>query len=522
MRSSSDGTHRRPRAPPDGARPRAEARPGVVLGRAHRRRRSSARPPAALRAAGWSRARAAGIDAIPSGDFSLYDHVLDTAWAVGAIPERLGGGTRRASTPTSRARRGTAGARPLEMTKWFDTNYHYLVPELAARPALPGTAGALGRAAEQARRLGVETRPVVLGPVTFLLLSKGLPRPLDALDALDARLRRAAERAVAAGAARCRSTSRASPSTGATPSSTRFAAWRALADGRRPRGLPRDLLRRARGRALDEVLTLPAAEVHLDLVRAPEQLGPRSTAARRRGAALARRRRRPQRLGGRPRRRPAASSTRRSPALGEDRVTIAPSCSLLHVPYAVAREASIPDEVRGWLASPREQLAELGRPEAAVAAPGERDALLAEPARGVAARAGVAPAPATRRCARASPPSARPTTTRAAPLDVRRSRPAGAHAAARAADHHDRLVPPDRRDPRRPPRPARGTLGPPNTSASSRSGWPRWSPMQEDSVWTCSCTASPSATTWSSTSASSCAASPSPSTAGCSRTGAAA
>src|SRR3979490_1961037 len=83
-----------------------------------------------LRAANWQRAHAAGIDVIPSGDFSLYDHVLDTAWALGAIPARGGGLDRDDLGAYFALARGTADQRPLEMTKWFDTNYHYLVPEL--------------------------------------------------------------------------------------------------------------------------------------------------------------------------------------------------------------------------------------------------------------------------------------------------------------------------------------------------------------------------------------------------------
>ena len=82
-----------------------------------------------------------GIDHIPSGDFSLYDHVLDTAVLVGAVPERY---TQRASRPVSTvtfamARGGSiggTGVTALEMTKWFDTNYHYLVPELSAGAAV--------------------------------------------------------------------------------------------------------------------------------------------------------------------------------------------------------------------------------------------------------------------------------------------------------------------------------------------------------------------------------------------------
>ncbi|MBO0746435.1 MAG: 5-methyltetrahydropteroyltriglutamate--homocysteine S-methyltransferase, partial [Candidatus Dormibacteraeota bacterium] len=84
----------------------------------------------ALRASGWEKASRAGIEVIPSGDFSLYDHVLDTAWALGAIPERFGAVDRGDLRTYFALARGTESQRPLEMTKWFDTNYHYLVPEL--------------------------------------------------------------------------------------------------------------------------------------------------------------------------------------------------------------------------------------------------------------------------------------------------------------------------------------------------------------------------------------------------------
>ena len=83
-----------------------------------------------LRCRHWRLQHEAGIEHIPSGDFSLYDHVLDTAVMVGAVPQRfrsLGNGT-DLSTYFAMAR-GTQEIAPLDMTKWFDTNYHYLVPE---------------------------------------------------------------------------------------------------------------------------------------------------------------------------------------------------------------------------------------------------------------------------------------------------------------------------------------------------------------------------------------------------------
>jgi len=108
---------------------------------------------AALRVANWARQKALGITVIPSNDFSLYDHVLDTSIMVGAIPENYGwsGGPAPLATYFAMARglRGSTGHKVCthdhggesnapctaaqEMTKWFDTNYHYMVPELSRR-----------------------------------------------------------------------------------------------------------------------------------------------------------------------------------------------------------------------------------------------------------------------------------------------------------------------------------------------------------------------------------------------------
>lgn len=80
--------------------------------------------------------RDAGLGEVPSNDFSLYDHVLDTAWMVGAIPARHLAAVPDMSSPGGRLdryfamARGAAQVAPLEMTMWFDTKYHYLVPEL--------------------------------------------------------------------------------------------------------------------------------------------------------------------------------------------------------------------------------------------------------------------------------------------------------------------------------------------------------------------------------------------------------
>ncbi|MGS0687094.1 5-methyltetrahydropteroyltriglutamate--homocysteine S-methyltransferase [Nakamurella sp. GG22] len=138
--------------------------------------------------------RDGGLDELPGNDFSFYDHVLDTAWMLGAIPARHRSAVPAVDSVQGRLdryfamARGTADAAPLEMTKWFDTNYHYLVPELGPEtefvldPAKPLVD--LAEAAED----DATTRPVIVGPVTFLLLSKpepGAPQDFSPLGALD-------------------------------------------------------------------------------------------------------------------------------------------------------------------------------------------------------------------------------------------------------------------------------------------------------------------------------------------------
>lgn len=125
---------------------------------------------AEVRRAAWQAQAERGIDLIPSNDFTLYDHVLDHALMFGAVPSRFGwqGGAPDLDLYFAMAR-STDDAVACELTKWFNTNYHYIVPEFEGRFAL--TENRPLRAFEAARReLGLETKPVLLGPFTFLKL----------------------------------------------------------------------------------------------------------------------------------------------------------------------------------------------------------------------------------------------------------------------------------------------------------------------------------------------------------------
>jgi 5-methyltetrahydropteroyltriglutamate--homocysteine methyltransferase len=143
-----------------------------------------------IRLGNWRVMQSAGIDLIPSNDFSLYDHVLDTIALVGAVPSRYGAVGESVGLDTyfamARGRQeGDVDVTAMEMTKWFDTNYHYIVPELG-----PDTGFSLSSTkpfdehSEAVEELGIDTMPVILGPVSFLLLGKsaeGVPEDFDRL-----------------------------------------------------------------------------------------------------------------------------------------------------------------------------------------------------------------------------------------------------------------------------------------------------------------------------------------------------
>ncbi|WP_137724922.1 5-methyltetrahydropteroyltriglutamate--homocysteine S-methyltransferase [Prescottella subtropica] len=137
-----------------------------------------------LRRRMWIGLRDAGLDSVPVNTFSYYDQMLDTAVMLGALPDRVIG----LGTDLDRyfaAARGTDTVVPLEMTKWFDTNYHYLVPEITAATSFVLDASKVLAELQEARDLDVPARPVVIGPVTFLLLSKAVGSDTPLLDRID-------------------------------------------------------------------------------------------------------------------------------------------------------------------------------------------------------------------------------------------------------------------------------------------------------------------------------------------------
>ncbi len=132
---------------------------------------------AALRAQNWK--NQADLDRVPVGDFSLYDHVLDMSLTLGHLPERVRElrGTQldqyfRVARGRSPADCGCSGVAAGEMTKWFDTNYHYIVPEVSEDTVFSLNSERLADQIAEARGAGVTPKPVIIGPVTYLWLCK--------------------------------------------------------------------------------------------------------------------------------------------------------------------------------------------------------------------------------------------------------------------------------------------------------------------------------------------------------------
>jgi 5-methyltetrahydropteroyltriglutamate--homocysteine methyltransferase len=323
----------------------------------------------ALRHRHWTAMADAGIDHIPSNDFSLYDHVLDTAVMLGVIPARFRG----IADPTARYFAMARGLQDpatqtdvaaLEMTKWFDTNYHFLVPELEPDQVFTLDAARVLAEIAEARAARIEPRPVILGPVSFLRLAK-LARDADrqtTLALLDAVLP-AYERLFAAlrdaGVAwlqldePCLVTD--------LDDAARAAYLRALPRLARCALRPNVVLATYFGDLADNLPFVAGTgfeAIHVDLVRAPHQLAPVLDALGR-DTVLS--------LGivdGRNVWRAdldAANQLVQAAVarLGRERVWIAPSCSLLHTPVDLARERELDDEVRGWLAFAVQKLAEV-------------------------------------------------------------------------------------------------------------------------------------------------------------------
>ncbi|MFT4119801.1 5-methyltetrahydropteroyltriglutamate--homocysteine S-methyltransferase [Bradyrhizobium sp.] len=333
---------------------------------------------AGLRAANWARQKSLGATIIPSNDFSLYDQVLDTSVMVGAIPDAYGwkGGPVSLNTYFAMARGSQGeehdascghahhghGAAAQEMTKWFDTNYHYMVPEFHKGQTFKLSAGKPIEEYDEAKALGYQTRPVLVGPVTFLKLGKSADAAFDPISLIDGLLPVYVEVLQELAKRGAEWVQIDEPALVLDLNETeRNALQRAYA--RFAKDVPGVKIMLATyfgaiGDNLATALALPVAGLHVDLVRAPQQLSQIEAGAR---ADLV------ISLGvidGRNvwRSNLSALVERLKPIiakLGNNRVQIAPSCSLLHTPIDLELETGLDPDVKSWLAFSVQKVAEL-------------------------------------------------------------------------------------------------------------------------------------------------------------------
>lgn len=315
---------------------------------------------AALRVQSWRLQRDSGLSWVTVGDFSLYDHVLDTACMLGTLPPRF------VANPQARGiegyfamARGNAAQPALELTKWLDTNYHYLVPELDHGSCLEADASPLLGAVREAQALGHRVKPVLLGPLTFLKLGKSArpgQDPLTLLPQVVAAFGAILRELEAFGVAWVQVDE---PMLAGEVDAT----WRAAfetAYNSLPAERPRLLLTTYFDSVAEHASWLPSLPldgIHLDLVRGADQLKPwlgalpsswvlsagvvdgRNIWANDLSASLDR-----------------LEGARK--ALG-DRLWIGSSCSLLHVPFDLATERALEPRQRCRLAFAVQKLSEV-------------------------------------------------------------------------------------------------------------------------------------------------------------------
>ncbi len=319
-----------------------------------------------IRNENWQLQRRLGIQHIPVNDSSLYDHVLDTCAMVGAIPSRFGFSGNRIDLDTyfAMARgqgRSQKEVAAMEMTKWFDTNYHYIVPEFEKGMKFRLTSQKPLSEFRSAKELGIVGRTVLLGPVTFLLLGKARDPSVDRLGLLPDLLPLYEEILSTLSEEDAEWVQMDEPCLVLDIHDSERAALRS-AYARLVKAAPKLKILVATyfeglRDNLSVALSLPVAGLHLDLVRAPTQLGEvLNSNSLRSGMSLS--------LGVVDGRNIWKSDLGRAlglveravEAIGTGRVMVGPSCSLLHSPIDLDLETKFDAEIKSWMAFAKQKL----------------------------------------------------------------------------------------------------------------------------------------------------------------------
>lgn len=324
-----------------------------------------------IRKFNWQLQKDAGIDWIPCNDFTLYDHMLDTALMTGAIPERFKPLVKKEVSHIDLLFAMARGYQKdgldipaMEMTKWFDTNYHYIVPEFKAGQKFSFFHDKVLRDYQEAKQDGFRAKPVLVGPVSFLLLGKEKEEGFSRLELIDNLLpvyfevlKQLAEQ----GATYLQLDE---PCLSLNLSDKELAVFKNVY-GRIHEKFPdlRIILASyfdCYGANLQTAIALPVHTLHLDLVRCPAQLDDvLSSALVNSSTHLS--------LGVVDGRNIWKNNFENSLAMigkavgkvGSERVWIAPSCSLLHSPANLDYETRLNPEIKQWLAFAKQKLEEV-------------------------------------------------------------------------------------------------------------------------------------------------------------------
>jgi len=317
--------------------------------------------------AGWATQQAAGIDLVPVNDFSFYDQMLDTAGLLGLIPERYRADEDAVGMETyfamARGRTGERDVPAMEMTKWFDTNYHYIVPDVGPDSAfrLNGSKPFAMLAAAQAA--GISGKVVLIGPVTFLSLAKSDDEDFDPLTLLDRALPVYAEvvAKLATGGATWIQFDEPILVTDLTRAhlDALVRAYDVIAAARGEAKIVVQTSFDHVGEAYGTLVNLPVQGVGLDFVRGSENLefieehgfpGDKALVA---GVIDGRN------IWAADLNATFATLTDLADHVDAGRIHVSSSCSLQHVPYDVELETDLDPEVKGWLAFAEQKLREV-------------------------------------------------------------------------------------------------------------------------------------------------------------------
>ncbi|MFO1258573.1 MAG: 5-methyltetrahydropteroyltriglutamate--homocysteine S-methyltransferase [Gammaproteobacteria bacterium] len=319
----------------------------------------------AVRMEAWEIQKAAGLDYVTVGDFSWYDHVLDTALMLGVIPERFGVKDKADELDTffrmARGRAPTGQDAPaLEMTKWFDTNYHYMVPELTANQSFSLFSEKLFREIEEAIVAGYTPKPVLLGPLSFLWLSKAKESKFNKLSLLESLLPVYGEILKHLNQQKVEWLQIDEPILALDLPQ----AWKDAFESTysKLRGEPLKLMLTTYFGALESntqlACRLPTAGLHIDLVRAPKQLTTvldQLPAYKVLSVGI---------VNGRNIWRTDLSEAYDNLKAIKDRIGdrlwIGSSCSLLHSPVDLNSEKKLDNEIKNWLAFAAQKVEEIG------------------------------------------------------------------------------------------------------------------------------------------------------------------